>query len=164
MPDTTGLVPIPVPTLQRWYPRGTHVIGSPSEATNSKRPHGCGHRADAQQWSRSPMPAVKPTANVIVRDHRGQPFYEAKFRLHGRQVKRRIGPAWLQRDPDTGRWEPRKGRVPDGAYDERGAIVAAAGIIDAYAAEAADRASVEQERRTRGATFREVAHAYLTWL
>ena len=107
---------------------------------------------------------MKPTANVIVRDHRGQPFYEAKFRLQGRQVKRRIGAAWLERDPDTGQWRPRRGRVPEGAYDERAAIVAAAGIVDAYVAEAADEARVEQERQTRGATFRELAHAYLEWL
>ena len=31
----------------------------------------------------------------ILREHRGEPFYEAKFRHGGRQVKRRIGPAWL---------------------------------------------------------------------
>ncbi len=110
------------------------------------------------------MPAPQPTANVIVRDHRGQPFFEAKFRIHGRQVKRRIGPAWLEHDPETGRWRPRRGRVPDGAYDERAAIVAAAQIVAAYVAEAADQTRVEQERRTRGATFREVAHAYLAWL
>ncbi len=110
------------------------------------------------------MPAMKPTANVIVREHRGQPFYEAKFRLHGRQVKRRIGPAWLQRDAGTGDWQLRKGRVPDGAYDQRGAIVAAAGIVDAYVAEAADQARIEQEHRARGVTFREVAHSYLAWL
>jgi|HubBroStandDraft_2_1064218.scaffolds.fasta_scaffold05518_2 integrase len=106
----------------------------------------------------------RPSTNVLVREHRGRPFYEAKFRVHGRQVKRRIGAAWLERDPGAGGWRPRKGRVPEGSYDERGAIVAAARIVDAYVAEAADQARVEQERRTRGVTFREVAHAYLAWL
>lgn len=105
-----------------------------------------------------------PNTNIIVREHRGQPFYEAKFRHHGRQIKRRIGPAWIERDPDAGGWRPRKGRVPDGSYDERGAIVTGARIVDAYVAEAADFERVERERRTRGATFREVAQAYLRWL
>ncbi len=111
-----------------------------------------------------PMPAVKPNANIIVREHRGQPFYEAKFRHNGRQIKRRIGPAWLERDPDTGDWRRHPGRVGEGAYDERAAIVAAAQLVDAHVAEAANAARVEMERRTRGVTFREVAQDYLRWL
>jgi len=31
---------------------------------------------------------------AVEKSHRGQPFYEAKFRHQGRQVKRRIGSAW----------------------------------------------------------------------
>ncbi len=110
------------------------------------------------------MPTPKPTANVTVRDHRGQPFYEAKFRHQGRQIKRRVGPAWLEPDPETGNWRPRRGRVPEGSYDQRAAIVAAAQAVDQYVAEAADLERVERERRTRGVTFREVAQAYLGWL
>jgi hypothetical protein len=34
------------------------------------------------------MPAAKPHANIIIREHRGQPFYEAKFRHDGKQIKR----------------------------------------------------------------------------
>jgi hypothetical protein len=30
-----------------------------------------------------------PNTNIIVREQGGQPFYEAKFRHYGRQVKRR---------------------------------------------------------------------------
>jgi hypothetical protein len=36
--------------------------------------------------------------------------------------------------------------------------------VDTYVAEAADLERVERERRSRGVTFREVAHAYLAWL
>ncbi len=39
------------------------------------------------------MSASNPSATIVVREHRGQVFYEAKFRHHGRQVKRRIGSA-----------------------------------------------------------------------
>ncbi len=105
-----------------------------------------------------------PNTNVIVREQGGQPFYEAKFRHYGRQIKRRIGPAWLERDPSSGGWRARSGRVPDGSYSERAAIVPPPGSRASMLTEAADRDRIEQERRTRGVTFREVAHAYLGWL
>jgi hypothetical protein len=111
-----------------------------------------------------PLSAAKPNANIVVREYRGRPYYEAKFRLHGRQVKRRIGPAWLERDPDSGGWRRHRGRPADGVYDERAATVAAAKLVDDHLAEAADIQRVTQERRTRGVTFREVARDYLRWL
>ncbi|MGH2863883.1 MAG: tyrosine-type recombinase/integrase [Solirubrobacteraceae bacterium] len=101
--------------------------------------------------------------SIVVREHRGQPFYEAKFRHGGRQVKRRIGPAWLDRDSAAG-WRRRRGRLPDDFYDERRAHVAAARLMCAYLEEAADRERVGRERRERGVTFAEVAREYLKWL
>jgi integrase len=106
--------------------------------------------------------ATAPRTSLIVRDHQGQPFYEAFWRLAGKQVKRRIGPAWLELA--AGGWQPRRGRVQGGFYDERAAYVEAARLAAEYAAEASDRDRIERERRQRGATFREVAHAYLEWL
>jgi integrase len=103
-----------------------------------------------------------PSPSLVVREHNGQPFYEAKFRYDGRQVKRRIGPAWLERDQRG--WSRRHGRVPDGAFDERRAHVAAADIVAAYLAEAADEVRRERERQARGITFRELATAYIAWL
>lgn len=110
------------------------------------------------------MPAPNPSATIVVREHRGQVFYEAKFRYHGQQIKRRIGPAWLERDPDTGRWRRHRGRIAEGAYDERAAHVAAAKLVAEHVTGATDRESADRERRTRGVTFREVARAYLRWL
>ena len=110
------------------------------------------------------MSASKPSASIVVREHRGQPFYEAKFRYQGRQIKRRVGPAWLERDPDTGGWRRHRGRVAEGAHDERGAHVAAARLVDEYVSGSVALEHAEQERRARGATFREVAHNYLRWL
>jgi integrase len=139
--------------------RGTHTVPTVVDNANTN--------ACADGWppgARTPEGKPKPTANIVIREHGGRPFHEAKFRLHGRQVKRRIGPAWLERDPDADGWRPRKGRVPDGAYDERAAIVAAARIVDEHVTEAADRELLEHERRTRGVTFREVTHDYLRWL
>jgi hypothetical protein len=58
----------------------------------------------------------------------------------------------------------RRGRVPDGACDERAAIVDAAQLVNTHVTEPAEADRIEQERRARGATFREVAHGYLHWL
>lgn len=104
-----------------------------------------------------------PSASIVTRVQRGGVFYEAKWRHAGRQVKRQVGPAWLERD-GQGAWRPRRGRVPQGCYDERRAHVAAAQLVLDYLAEVADVARVEQERRMRGVSFREVANAYLVWL
>ncbi|HEY1508974.1 MAG TPA: tyrosine-type recombinase/integrase, partial [Solirubrobacteraceae bacterium] len=100
--------------------------------------------------------------SLVVREHNGQPFYEAKFRYDGRQIKRRIGPAWLERDQRD--WRRRHGRIPDGAFDERRAHVAAANIVAAYIADAADEVRRERELQLRGVTFRELAAAYVAWL
>ena len=108
------------------------------------------------------MPAT-PDASLIVRDHRGSPFYEAKFRHGGRQIKRRIGPAWLERGAD-GEWCRRRGRVPDDCFDERRAHAAAAALVAGFVKETAESADRERERAVAGPTFREVAAAYLGWL
>jgi hypothetical protein len=105
-----------------------------------------------------------PKATLLVREHRGQPFYEAFWRFHGKQVKRRIGPAWLERDSGSTDWRRRRGRVQDEHYDEASAHVAAAQLVAKYVSDAADRERVERERRSRGVTFREVAQSYMRWL
>jgi integrase len=103
-----------------------------------------------------------PSAATVVIEQRGSVYFEAKFRHNGRQVKRRIGPAWLELAEDG--WTPRRGRVPEGFYDKARANVRAAGIVAEYVTEEANRATVERERKEAGATFREIAHAYLDWL
>lgn len=109
------------------------------------------------------MSASSPTVAIVVREHLGQLFFEAKFRHNGRQVKRRIGRAWLEPGGDGG-WQPRRGRVREGFYDLRAAHVEAAEIVKRHAADSADQERVEWERRSRGVSFREVAHDYLRWL
>ena len=60
---------------------------------------------------------------LVIREQGDRVFYEAKWRdSRGRQVKRRVGPAWLERD-DARRWRRRNGRVPDGCFDHKAAIV-----------------------------------------
>jgi hypothetical protein len=49
------------------------------------------------------------TGALIVRAHKGTPFYEAKWRDgRRRQRKRRLGRAWLEPDPRGG-WKRRRG-------------------------------------------------------
>ncbi len=109
------------------------------------------------------MSAQNPTATVFIREQRGQAFYEAFWRYGGKQLKRRLGPAWLDQNA-TGEWTARKGRVAEGFLDERRAHVAAAELVAAYVEQASDQERAERERRANGVTFREVAHAYLRWL
>src|SRR5262245_220188 len=91
-----------------------------------------------------------PTGALWVRVHRDRPFYEAKWRHKGKQVSRRIGPAWLEADGKGG-WKPRRGRVRDGFYDEKRAHVRMAELITAHA-EQASRAPTR-----KGATFDDAA-------
>jgi integrase len=96
---------------------------------------------------------------LVVRSHKGKPYYEAKFRDGGRQVMRRVGPAWLEPGPN-GAWLPHRGRVPEGYFDERRAHVRAAALATAYVAE-----REKEGLNTRQlATFRELAADYMHWL
>ncbi len=106
---------------------------------------------------------MTPAAALVIRAHRGQPFFEAKFRFDGNQVLRRIGPAWLDADPSGG-WKPRRGRVPDGFFDERRAHVRAAELVEQFIAATTEAAREEHERATRPVTFREMADDYMRWL
>ena len=92
----------------------------------------------------------------------GAPYYEAKWRHKSAQVKRRIGPAWVERDGDG--WRPRRGRVPDGHFDEKRATVRTAELIAEHASRTAETERQERERREQGVSFREVAADWLDWL
>lgn len=108
------------------------------------------------------MTSSVPNPSLVVREHNGQPFYEAKFRHGGRQVKRRVGPAWLDRD--EGEWRARKGRVADGYFDERRAHVRAAQLAADCVSATAEAARAKAERSGVGLTFRYLARDYLSWL
>jgi integrase len=105
-----------------------------------------------------------PTGALIVRrDADGQPYYEAKWRRCGVQVKRRIGSAWLDPAVNDG-WQPRRGRVPDGFFDEKRATVRMAEFVAEH--DAAEHAIEEgrRERRELGATVRELGPEWLEYV
>jgi integrase len=105
-----------------------------------------------------------PTGALVVRvDVNGQPFFDAKWRRGGRQLKRRIGPAWLDPGPDGG-WVPRRGRVPDGWFDHKRATVRMAELVGEHESAEAAVERGERDRRERGATVREVAAEWLHYV
>ena len=95
-------------------------------------------------------------ALLVVQRDRG-PAYYGKWRdSTGRQVKRRLGPAWVERDATE--WRRRRGRVPDGALDERAAVVAMAVAMDAHEVALAAEAPGTVQRE---ATFADAAERWL---
>ena len=99
------------------------------------------------------MPQPSPPAySLQLRAQGTRAFYEVMFRVDGRQVKRRVGPAWV-----TSGGKPRRGRPRDGCLDVAGAHDRAREIVGEHAVEAADA-------QASGPTFRDVARDYLQWL
>lgn len=106
---------------------------------------------------------VTPPYNLIVRSGQGgEPYYEVKWRSGGRQLKRRLGPAWLTVSTD-GSWSPRSGRLRSGFLDERLAHERACEAITAVANELAAAAAAAREKAERGITVRELAREWLEW-
>ena len=104
-----------------------------------------------------------PIPQLHVREHGGRYFYEAKFWFQGKQVKRRVGPAWLEADAEGG-YRPRRGRPKQGFYEQRTATNQAAKIVERYVRDEAQRDRLERERKLQGLTFRELAADYLRWM
>src|SRR6202050_3516063 len=105
-----------------------------------------------------------PTGALGVGGGAHRPVYEAKRRRGGRQVKRRVGPAWLDRAPDGSGWIPRRGRVQEGCFDEKRATVRMAELIAEHDREERAIEAGDRERRERGVTFRELAAEWLEHL
>lgn len=107
------------------------------------------------------MSAVVPAIVVVPSKTGDGAYFEAKWRdRDGRQVKRRVGQAWMERDGNGG-WRRRRGRTPAGWLDERSVHVAAGGMVEQVEHERAERASTVA--RAGAVTFRQVAHEWLAW-
>ncbi len=69
---------------------------------------------------------------LLIVERASGPVWFGKWRdATGRQVKRRLGPAWVVSD-GRGGWRARRGRPVDGALDERSALLAMAAAIERY--------------------------------
>jgi integrase len=103
---------------------------------------------------------------AVARD--GTLVYEAGWRhRHAdgvlKTMKRRLGPAWLERD-EAGGLRRRRGRPKPSFLDEPAAIVAKDRLVRTVEHQLAERADAAERKATAPATFREVAAAYLVWL
>src|SRR5215210_3706035 len=88
-------------------------------------------------------------------DRQEGPVWYGKWRdSTRRQVKRKLGPAWMERD-NRGEWKKRRGRVDDGHLDEKAALVELHRLIEAHEAELARAPS------PTSATFAEAAADWL---
>lgn len=103
-------------------------------------------------------PAVMVAAKRSPNGETGRPYFEAKWRdEQGRQVKRRIGPAWLVAAPDGdgdyggGRYKARRGKPAAGYLTERMAIAEAVALQT--------RATVERAEADKVAAAEAVAAA-----
>jgi integrase len=106
---------------------------------------------------------VATGALVVRAGADGEPFYEAKWRYAGWQVKRRVGPAWLERTA-AGAGKVRRGRVAQGWYDEKQATVRMAELVAEHAHAMAAAEDELREQRERGVTVRELAAEWLGYL
>lgn len=84
--------------------------------------------------------AAQATVHLLVVERDGGPVYYAKWRAEGQQIKRRIGPAWIERGaaaPDGRRrtphpgWIKRRGRPGDGFLTAEMALAAVPSILSA---------------------------------
>jgi len=88
----------------------------------------------------------QPHANLLVVERREGPVYYAKWRAHGAQVKRRLGPAWIEhgdaakaerRRTRHDGWIKRRGRVVEGYLSEDEAIALIPALVAEHQAEQA---------------------------
>ena len=106
----------------------------------------------------------------------GTPAWEAKWRHDGRQVKRRLGKAWVERKLGTALqrelhqdspWRKRKGRAQPGYLTRDDAVTAMRRIIAEHAEQIANAEQIERERRQaealRVVTLDDAAAAWLHW-
>lgn len=105
----------------------------------------------------------QPTAHLVVREKNRKVSWDVKFFFRGRQVWRRVGPAWVQPDGEGG-WRKRRGRPPEGVLDQQRAWQHACDLVDKYVTDAEASEQEREAREARGITFRELAAAYLDWL
>jgi integrase len=99
----------------------------------------------------------RPTGNVLIVERDGGPVFYGKWRdSTRRQVKKRLGPAWVERAGDG--WRKRRGRHPEGFLEERAAIVALAQAIQEH------EAGLARPRPSRPLSFEETAARWLEHL
>lgn len=104
-----------------------------------------------------------PVPSIRVRERNGRFFYEAMFRYKGKQVGRRVGPAWVESDRHGGH-RKRRGKLEPGYFDDRTVHVRAAEIVAKYVSGEEQREREARDKELSGPTFREVAASYMSYV
>ncbi len=104
-----------------------------------------------------------PTARPYVRQRASGPHWYAKWSRDGVPVVRALGKAWVEPDGE-GSWRPRRGRSREGALTEAQAAERMLRLVREHHEASLLTDQDAEERRRRGASFGEVARAYLRWM
>lgn len=116
------------------------------------------------------MPSHR-TATLLVVERDAGPVYYAKWRQDGEQVKRRLGPAWIEKgEADRAGerrrtrhrgWVKRRGRPPEGHLSEDAALALIPSVLADYEAKQAVQRERQERERDRVLSFEEIAEAWL---
>ncbi len=108
---------------------------------------------------------------LLVIEREGGPVYYAKWRQEGWQVKRRLGPAWIERGDQAlagerrrtrhRGWVKRRGRPAEGYLSEDAALALIPAVIAEQAAEQATERERWRREQEREVSFEEIAMAWL---
>src|SRR5438105_3529819 len=109
------------------------------------------------------MASPNPSARPFIRQRATGPFWYAKWSRNGQPVIRALGRAWVESNGNGG-WRRRRGRSPNGALTEAEAAERMLALVREHNAEQVLLEREVEERRRRGAIFRELATEYLAWL
>lgn len=144
------------PGARHWYPRQN--AKKRPRARISRRGHG---HTDGNGMSEHDV-----TPALVIRTSKdGTPYWEAKWRLNGRQIKRRVpgGPAWAEQGPD-GSWRPKAGRARTGTLSRDRAAVLAVGLVTEVAKQARAERELGAQASRAPMTFRRVSAEWLGWV
>ncbi|HTR90043.1 MAG TPA: site-specific integrase [Solirubrobacteraceae bacterium] len=113
----------------------------------------------------------QPNAALLVVEREEGPVYYAKWREDGRQVKRRLGPAWIERGEHERAgerrrtrhrgWIKRRGRPTEGHLSEDAALALIPGVIAERAEEYIRERERQEREREREISLDEIADAWL---
>lgn len=113
----------------------------------------------------------QPNATLLVVEREEGPVYYAKWREDGRQVKRRLGPAWIERGDEARAgerrhtrhrgWIKRRGRPTDAYLSEDAALARIPTVIAARSAERAGEHEQHRREEEQEISFDEIAAAWL---
>lgn len=111
------------------------------------------------------------TATLLVVERDNGPVYYAKWRQDGQQVKRRLGPAWIERGDQERAgerrrtrhrgWVKRRGRPPERHLSEDAALALIPSVLAAYDTEQAQKRERQARDQDRVASFDEISEAWL---